>query len=217
MADKYKLQAGRHALIEELNAGKILRYRLIEQHRSMSFGAFIHTLASDAAFREGFNSLLSDAPFSAYRFETPALCTTNVDHPFEFVLIDAPTLADAAADVRTFGQYFSDAKFELSKQLVEFKSLGGDATLIVPTPLVDHVLYKHLASFCRSAPGSQTDSLWQVVAKELLQQLGASPVWLNTEGSGVAWLHVRIDTQPKYYGFDPYKSIEGFGLQRAIQ
>ncbi len=30
--------------------------------------------------------------------------------------------------------------------------------------------------------------------------------WLNTEGGGVAWLHVRIDQRPKYYHYAPYKT-----------
>ena len=33
---------------------------------------------------------------------------------------------------------------------------------------------------------------------------GAMPTWLSTAGMGVSWLHVRLDSQPKYYGFAAY-------------
>jgi len=34
------------------------------------------------------------------------------------------------------------------------------------------------------------------------------PTWLSTAGGGVAWLHVRLDTRPKYYRYNPYRAIE---------
>jgi hypothetical protein len=40
------------------------------------------------------------------------------------------------------------------------------------------------------------------------KRLSASPVWLSTSGLGVYWLHVRLDTHPKYYQYQPYKVDE---------
>ncbi len=31
-------------------------------------------------------------------------------------------------------------------------------------------------------------------------------VWLSTCGTGVYWLHMRMDPSPKYYSYRPYKS-----------
>ncbi|WP_391540805.1 DUF6940 family protein [Halomicronema hongdechloris] len=31
------------------------------------------------------------------------------------------------------------------------------------------------------------------------------PRWVNASGLGVAWLHVRLDTRPKYYQHEPYR------------
>jgi hypothetical protein len=39
-------------------------------------------------------------------------------------------------------------------------------------------------------------------------RLSARPVWLSTAGAGVAWLHVRLDDRPKYYGFDEYRELD---------
>jgi Family of unknown function (DUF6940) len=29
--------------------------------------------------------------------------------------------------------------------------------------------------------------------------------FFSTAGAGVAWLHVRLDDRPKYYGYPPYR------------
>ncbi len=39
----------------------------------------------------------------------------------------------------------------------------------------------------------------------MTQRIGAMPVWLSTAGAGVSWLHVRLDTRPKYYHHGPYR------------
>ena len=31
------------------------------------------------------------------------------------------------------------------------------------------------------------------------------PVWTSTSGLGVYWLHVRLDSRPKYYQHQPFK------------
>ena len=33
------------------------------------------------------------------------------------------------------------------------------------------------------------------------------PLWLSTNGLGVAWLHARIDARPKYYSHRPYRAL----------
>ena len=38
--------------------------------------------------------------------------------------------------------------------------------------------------------------------KELVDQ---HSVWLNTAGNGVIWLHIRLDSRPKYYKTDTYR------------
>jgi hypothetical protein len=39
-------------------------------------------------------------------------------------------------------------------------------------------------------------------------RLSARPLWLSTSGLGVAWLHVRLDSRPKYYSYAPYRRSE---------
>ena len=51
----------------------------------------------------------------------------------------------------------------------------------------------------------QVRALWRVTAQEMLRSIGERPVWLSTAGGGVAWLHIRLDSRPKYYSFEPYR------------
>jgi len=193
------------ANLQELDGGRIIKYRLFAGDLPMSYLHFIGQLSSKEPFRREFNTLLASSGFSAFRFEAPVLCSATINEPFEFVLIDAPGLRRHTTDAQTFAQYFT------SEQLViQFKSLGADATLIVPSPLTssgsDQNCYKHLASFVRGAPTGQIDALWEMVGTALQNNSGT--LWFNTEGSGVAWLHIRLDTRPKYYGYTPYKASE---------
>ena len=87
---------------------------------------------------------------------------------------------------------------------MNFKNLGGDAHLVVPCPIQGKA-YPHLAAFVRQAPETQIHSFWAMLGKTYSSTLGEEPKWLNTAGLGVYWLHVRIDSHPKYYKTLQYK------------
>ena len=65
--------------------------------------------------------------------------------------------------------------------------------------------YPHLASFVRTAPEEQIQDFWKEVSQTYDADLGESPKWLSTSGLGVYWLHVRVDSRPKYYTYSPYR------------
>src|ERR1044071_744664 len=58
----------------------------------MSYSEVLRLWQHDADFRSFFIGLLADAPFSAFRWETPPITAALVDRPFEFVLLDSPGL-----------------------------------------------------------------------------------------------------------------------------
>jgi hypothetical protein len=58
----------------------------------------------------------------------------------------------------------------------------------------------------RQGPPEQVHELWRVVAASMEARLGTEPTWLSTAGMGVSWLHVRLDSQAKYYGYAPYRN-----------
>ncbi|MEO0415529.1 MAG: hypothetical protein AAF226_11315 [Verrucomicrobiota bacterium] len=65
--------------------------------------------------------------------------------------------------------------------------------------------YSHLAKFLRTAAAEERQSLWRELSIRVADQISDSPIWLSTAGLGVSWLHLRIDSTPKYYRHTTYK------------
>jgi hypothetical protein len=171
--------------------GKCLRYADI-----------IANWRNNSDFRHFFNEVVAKAPFEALRWETRPVTAANINADFECVLLDCPGLI-STPDPSSFAVHFTSDN--VRDNVVAFANLGSDATLIVPVPPKIDASYGHLASFARTAPESQTQSLWRTVGEEMQNRVGEQPVWLSTAGMGVAWLHVRLDDRPKYYGYSPYR------------
>ncbi len=160
----------------------------------------LHGWQADAEFRSLFNALLADAPYAAFRWETPPVTADGTARPFEFVALDSPNLA-RRPDPAAFAEHWPAAE----NGIATVPNLGGDATLVIPMPLAEPSAYGHLAAFVRLAPEPQRDALWRAVGEAMAWRVGAAPVWLSSAGAGVPWLHVRLDDRPKYYGHDPYR------------
>src|SRR5262249_21726977 len=178
--------------------GRVVKISVDRESAPMSFSEVVWRWQGDASFRAFFSDFLADAPFTAFRWETPPITVATVNQrPFEFVLLNSPELS-AESDPAAFAKHFSTAP--ANETVVSFPNLGNDALLVVPCPGDKLSGYAHLAAFVRQAPEAQKHALWVNVAKAMERQLGQAPIWLSTAGAGVAWLHVRIDKRPKYYG-----------------
>ncbi len=175
------------------------RLRFLTGDDYLTYAGFLSALAAEESFRDIFQCELREAPFIAYRWETPPLTVGNTDQPFECLLHDSPGL-DVAADFRDFAPYFQSGE-----DVVSFDNLGGDALLVVPCPVSAKTNYSHIAAFHRSAPERQQHALWQAVAGAVQARLDNRPLWLSTAGGGVDWLHVRLDQRPKYYRHQPWR------------
>lgn len=168
----------------------------------LSYANILDLWQNDADFRNYFIRLLVGTPFPAFRWETPPVTIGSVSQPFEFVLLDSPDLV-IRPDPRAFSEHFSAAQ---AGGIVEFSNLGGDAVLVAPCPDDQPLDYAHLAAFLRHAPLVQQHALWQAVAAAMQRRLGSIPVWLSSAGGGVAWLHLRLDDYPRYYGYAAYRN-----------
>ena len=161
---------------------------------------------ADPGFCAIFSKALADVPLDAYFWETPPLDATTIDRPFECVLIAAPMLALRPADSRPFAARFNAA--DESTQAIAFANVGGDADLVVPCDRHGGGDYAHLATFLRTAPEDQIREVWHLVAKTAALRLGRGDrCWISSSGLGVAWLHVRLDSSPKYYAHAPYRLL----------
>lgn len=191
------------AIVEPIEPNRIIRYWLTRDGAPLSYANVLDLWQSDARFRDFFTQQLSDCPWNAYRWETPMLTIANSNQPFQFVLLDSPEFSSRETDSKTFADRFTNDNSE--DGVVAFANLGGDATLVIPAPRTDDSAYGHLAAFVRFAPKEQKDAFWRMVANAVISRISREPLWLSTAGGGVAWLHVRIDTKPKYYGYPAYK------------
>lgn len=169
--------------------------------RQIGFVEALQVLRTDATLRQRLSDWIAAAPWRAVRFETPPLCAATGARPFEFVLIDAPEL-ERPADPSDFA-----AHFRTDRAAVDFPNLGGDAHLVVPCPPAGSASapWAHLAAFVRDAAPAVRDALWIAVADATLERISEHPRWLSTAGDGVPWLHVRLDSRPKYYRHAPYR------------
>lgn len=187
--------------VESLSDGRVRRYCILRGGAPVGYGDVLRCWEADRDFRTFFVGLLADAPPGAFRWETPPVTAATLGRPFEFVLLDAPGL-DRTPDRPAFDEHFRTAP--PGATVVTFPNLSGDAVLVVPLPAADPGAYVHLARFVRDAPDAQRHDLWRAVGAAMRARVGERPVWLSTAGAGVAWLHVRLDQSPKYYGHWPY-------------
>jgi hypothetical protein len=185
---------------EELAGTGGLRFAVDLDTRPATVADVLRGLQGEAGFREYLNSQLANAPYIAFRWESPAVTTATLMKQFEFVVLDSPGLA-RRPEPEAFAEHFSGAEAGVAV----FPNLGGDAIMVVPRPVGELSAYGHLAAFVRLAPEQQRHALWQSVGNAMARRVGSKPVWLSTAGAGVSWLHVRLDDRPKYYGFEPYR------------
>ena len=176
----------------------VTTYRLRQNGNVLSFLEVLKLWEQEPEFCQFFSQLLIDSPYRAFRWETPPVVRQNIDRQFEFTLVDCPAL-NRPANPSPFASHFGD------QTVVSFPNLPGDAILVVPCPVDPVVDYAHLASFLRTADPNQQSQLWQSVARSMLLRISDDPVWLSTAGSGVAWLHLRLDSRPKYYWHAEYR------------
>lgn len=190
------------AVREVLEPEHVIRFVLQRDSRPLPVARVLDLWQGEAAFRGFFNRLLADVPFAAYFWETPPLTRTNADRPFECIVADSPALAGVAPDAAAFAGQFAAAGRDVP--VIHFPNLGGDARLVAPCPRAPLAAYPHLAAFVRHAPQSQRHALWRLLGAVVAGHLGERPLWVSTSGLGVYWLHVRLDTHPKYYTYRPY-------------
>ncbi len=173
--------------------------KLYQNEEPLKFSAFFRLLQDDHDFAGWYTELLKSSPFTSYFWEHPPLTTSNFACGAEFVMIDAPILERMRPNTEAFRSHFA------GEDVATFQNLGGDAMLIAPSPADSSPGHAHLAAFLRKAPDQQVRELWRSVGQAVCGALSDQPIWISTSGLGVAWLHIRLDSSPKYYQHQAYK------------
>ena len=188
------------SLKTDIQSKEIIHYQISLANKALTHAEVIENWISDPAFRKFYNRILKDCSFEAFYWEHPPMTKEKLDQAYEFVLINSHSLNRVSPEPRAFAQYF-----KVSHPVVTFPNLGGDAHLIVPAPLIADDNYTHIGKFVRNAPDSQIDAFWQKAGEAYKAAIGSQKRWFSTAGNGVYWLHLRIDSRPKYYKYGPYR------------
>ena len=93
---------------EELPSKRGMLFAVDLDSKPASVAAVLRAWADDAGFRSLLSAQLADAPYTAFRWETPPITDAAVTRPFEFVLLDSPGLA-RRADPGAFVEHFATA------------------------------------------------------------------------------------------------------------
>jgi hypothetical protein len=178
-------------------------FRVTKDGTPLRWAAFAEALRSTVDLRRVLIDSLANAEHAAYFFEC-APWLAGLDPAVEWVLVPTRAFDVSTPDPSSFRELLSGAT-----RVTTFANLRGDATLVVPIEDADRAVYGHLASFVRGAPREQVDALLVAVGAALqsVRARSKDTLWLSTAGLGVDWLHVRIDSRPKYYRHGPYKLV----------
>jgi hypothetical protein len=153
-------------------------------------------------------SILKESPFESYYLEfSPVSWNTLGERIFEFVIMKTIGFI-IKTDMMTFGESNINTN---SNNIYTFPNLSKKSILMSPCYNHDYNIniYNNIGTFMRSSNLEQQLLLFSTSFGELLTQLKKNKnnfLWLSTHGKGVAWLHIRIDDNPKYISYQPYKS-----------
>ena len=103
--------------------------------------------------------------------------------------------------------------------LLGFLRSAPEEKVVLPAVAILEYLYTHaivLIFLMGTSPMHthiyilQIMNLWKQVGETMQLRLESDAVdgkrvWLSTSGLGVPWLHVRLDSEPKYYTWTEYK------------
>ena len=179
-----------------------MMFRFARNGEPLSYKEALKVMSGLEEFSFLLRKTILSTDFEAVFWELPPI-TRETNPQFQFVVLNAPHLASISEDDQTFASHF-----EQDCSVVNFKNLGGKSTLVSPCPKITATKHEHLAAFLRTATDEQAYELFEVVAVEVERWLERSeePVWVSTEGSGVYWLHVRLDPYPKYYHYRDFRN-----------
>jgi len=185
---------------EERLDGSTVKYKC-----DISYRDFLEGLRAKTDILGDLVKTLKKGPFETYFFETPPATESSLDSTFEFILANAVELKGVTEDTEAFREHFDGC----TESVTSFPNLGGDALMVVPCPSSHATHFSSLGAFMSTASNDQVEAFWSRVGSEALnhwRRRKGEKVWMSTSGLGVYWLHLRLDSRPKYYTHGPYKN-----------
>ena len=172
-----------------------VRFHLMNDDDYLSFREVFELWKSSAEFVLFYKNELIELGFKAFYWEHPALKVDYLDKRYECILQKSRPLEQLPANESAFKDYISG-----EDGVVDFMNLGKNARLVVPTKKSEEEIYNHFGRFIRFAENQQIIEVFERIGTLIEDGSRQNEIiWLNTAGLGVIWLHVRMDTRPKYY------------------
>lgn len=195
-----------HVVVSPIDARGVT-LRVERDGVALSWAEVARGLVTTPELRAALSEALINTGFAAAYWEARSLAPGDEGRAFECVVLEARGLASARADVTSFVHPLAGARAPAVRR---FANLSGDAELVVPAP-GGGAEYPHLLAFLRTAPAVQVHGLWAEVGIGVEAWLlgRGTRLWVSTAGDGVPWLHVRLDSRPKYFKWRAYR--EGAG------
>ncbi|MGI8933850.1 MAG: DUF6940 family protein [Phormidesmis sp.] len=188
------------ASIEVADRSALIITFVDQQRQPFTWQQIAQALVDDTDFCDLWNQTWADLPFDFEWKPVPIHPYTAETHPFFAIAFPAQF---RPADPSDFQRYLKDLNPE--DLTAKFTNFSGDAQLLIPA---ERGNYGHIAAFCRTAMPEMWRSLWQQTGKMCLGAIAQrTPIWCNTHGHDVPWLHIRFDSRLKYAAFPPRGSI----------
>lgn len=177
------------------------RFRLKKGDNHLKFKEVFELWQDNTAFINFYKDELIKLNYPAFYWEHPALKTEFLNKNYECILLRSGRLEKLPVNEQAFKEHLSK-----KEEVVDFMNLGKNARLVVPTKKSEQAIYNHMGKFIRMASQKQITEVFKKIGQAITEEIEKQPiVWLNTAGLGVIWVHIRMDTRPKYYKTKQYK------------
>lgn len=209
--DRAGADAQRVLFWQILGTGKDAR----RAEKPLTWREVIHLWRASEDFRDVFFESLNEewcVGCEDYLWECAPVSSKTLDNTYEHVVKDrgyARDFGGARDGPEVFREHFRVARAK-GEDVAVFPNLGGDAVLVAPVHNAGGLETDAGAcvrDFAKSAPRRLRHDVLRALSDAVREKISDAPLWVSTNGAGVAWLHVRLDSTPKYYSYRPYTKL----------
>jgi len=192
-----------NVLSHDIFLGKdIINYYFTLNNTPITFEHAMELLYKDNNFRNVLVNTFKNIPYEYYMFGmTKIKDASDYKKPFKLYIKPEPAFKNIEANPDAFKEKFIVQEHNWSL----FLNISGDALLLVPNPpskpknKKEYSKYINIGSFVKNSSDAVINTMFKYIGEHGLDYIKLKkPVYINTHGFGVPWLHIRFDSKPKY-------------------
>lgn len=182
-------------------------YEMQSNNAPMTYYQFL-LLIQNENFVTYFNKILNDFTERFSRWMIKFNKCTSLDDKVIFLLQQNKSVGVSGSEIDVFNNPPLSLKYNCEKGFNPVLGRYKDKAMIIPCKNGSND-YTWLGSFLKNAPLVEILTLWKNVSVLFMDLIKENRIcYLNTHGTGVKWLHVRIDHSPRYYSNLPHEVKE---------